>query len=52
LDEGLLYNYLALMVSICTEKSPPVRVADVFRHLDEENTRVALQGLEIRYLMR
>ena len=20
--EGLLYNYLALMVSICTEKSP------------------------------
>ena len=29
-----------------------VKVSDVFRHLDEENTRVALQGLEIRYLMR
>jgi hypothetical protein len=27
-------------------------LSDVFWHLDEENTRVALQALEIRYLMR
>lgn len=30
----------------------PVPIGDVFRHLDKENTRVALQALEIRYLMR
>ena len=29
-----------------------VTVEDVFWHLDEENCRVALQALEIRYLMR
>ncbi|MDD3057137.1 MAG: hypothetical protein PHO72_02400 [Sphaerochaeta sp.] len=30
----------------------PVTIEDVFYSLDEENIRVALQALEIRYLMR
>ena len=30
----------------------PIAIYDVFYSLDEENTRVALQALEIRYLMR
>lgn len=30
----------------------PVNIDDVFRHLDEENTRVAIEALKIRYLIR
>jgi hypothetical protein len=43
---------LKLAATLFNNSTWSVRVADVFRHLDEENTRVALQGLEIRYLMR
>ena len=45
-------SLLRLAATLFNASTWPVSVEDVFYSLDEENTRVALQALEIRYLMR
>jgi hypothetical protein len=42
----------ALLKLAATLFNEQAKVRDVFHHLDEDNCRVALQALEIRYLMR
>jgi len=41
-----------LAASLFNTSTWPISIGYVFRYLDEENTKVALQALEIRYLMR
>ena len=38
-----------LAATLYNDSAWPVRVGDVFFHLDQTNTRVALEGLRIRY---
>lgn len=45
-------SLLRLAATLFNASTWPVTIEDVFYSLDEENTRVALQALEIRYLMR
>ena len=43
---------LRLAAALFNASTWPVTIEDVFYSLDEDNVRVALQALEIRYLMR
>ena len=43
---------IKLAATLFNYSSWPAKIGDIFYHLDEENTKVALQALEIRYLMR
>jgi hypothetical protein len=43
---------LKLAATLFNDSTWQAKVGDVFHHLDEDNCRVALQALEIRYLMR
>lgn len=38
-----------LAATLYNDSAWPVRVGDVFFHLDQTNTRVALEGLRLRY---
>ena len=41
---------IKLAACLFNDTAWPVKIGDVFFHLDYENTRVALEGLRIRYL--
>ena len=43
---------IKLAAALFNAARSPAYIDEVFYSLDEENTRVALQGLELRYLMR
>lgn len=43
---------LKLAATLFNDSTWQAKVGDVFHHLDEDNARIALQGLEIRYLIR
>lgn len=43
---------IKLAATLFNAARSPAYIDEVFYSLDEENTRVALQGLELRYLMR
>ncbi|WP_288959428.1 hypothetical protein [uncultured Aminobacterium sp.] len=45
-------SLLRLAATLFNASTWPVTIEDVFYSLDEDNVRVALQALEIRYLMR
>lgn len=46
------HSLLRLAATLFNADTWPVTIEDVFYSLDEENIRVALQALKIRYLMR
>lgn len=41
-----------LAASLFNDSTWHVPIGEIFRHLDEENTRVAIEALKIRYLVR
>lgn len=43
---------IKLAATLFNYSSWPAKIGDIFYHLDKENTKVALQALEIRYLIK
>ena len=41
-----------LAATLFNYSSWPAKIGDIFYHLDEQNSQVAIQALKIRYLMR